>query len=80
MNKIFRQLTNHSNVSLPPHDVAFNKLYFVNLLNKAGVQDKPVIFKSYFEAAKACPSLANICEKLTNSELQNLINRIENIL
>lgn len=82
-NKIFNQLINPTKSkadNIPPQDVAFNKLYFINLLNKAGVNDKPTIFKDYFTAAKSCPSLAKICDKLTNSELQNLINRIEDIL
>lgn len=81
-NKIFKQLTSLSGTTnkVPTHEISFNKLYFINLLNTCGGGNKPKIFGDYITAAKSCPSLAKICEDLRPEQIKNLIERIENIL
>lgn len=81
MNKVFKQLTKPSRKDdLTPSDAAITRLYFMNMLNNAGVNNTPIKFKDYHSASKACPGLAKICDKLTAKDVMQLIDRIENIL
>lgn len=63
-----------------PDLVVCTKLYFMNLLNNAGPNDKPVTFSTYYNASRSCPALYTLCEKLTHTERNLLIKRIENLL
>jgi len=61
------------NNNLQPHEVAFNKLYFVNMLCETK-------YTTYAEAEKSCTSVViSIIKKLRNGELDALIQMIENI-
>lgn len=60
--------------TLQPQDIAFNKLYFVNLF--APNTDKE---KTFQDAKFHYPRLAAIAEKLTGTELEFLIGKIEGI-
>ena len=63
--------------TMQPHDVAFNKLYFVNLFSNNSTDFK---CKNYQEANFRYPTLAAIANKLTAKEVEYLINKIEEIL
>lgn len=61
--------------TMTPSDVAFHRLYFVNLLTGTGAK-----CKDFHEARYMYPSTAAIAEKLTGTELKHLTDQIESIL
>lgn len=58
--------------TMTPSDVAFLKLYFVNLISGHK-------FNTFFQAEVTGNKAAKIASKLTGSELNYLINKIEAI-
>jgi len=61
------------NNNLQPQEIAFNKLYFANLVSKTH-------YTTYSEAEpKLCPVVKSIVNKLRAGELDALIQMIENI-
>lgn len=61
------------NNNLQPNEIAFNKLYFVNMLGETN-------YTSYFEAEKSAnPVIVSVIKKLRAGELDALIQMIENI-
>lgn len=59
--------------TMQPQDVAFIKLYFINLLN----DEK---FVSVFQARTLGNSIARIADCLTTEQVEILVYHIENIL
>jgi hypothetical protein len=56
-----------------PNEIAFNKLYLMNMLAKKN-------FATYFEAKSQYPMIDKLIEKLTYSEMQFLIDKIEDLM
>ena len=61
-------------IILTPADTAFNKLYFVNMFQPVGAK-----FATFNHAEMLSNRMAKIATKLSPSDLQYLISKIESI-
>lgn len=66
---------------LSPYDAAFERLYFINKLNTAGCDNKPVHYPTLQLAqdSLSSPILFKILKKLSAEQIKFLNERIENI-